>query len=285
MTNFDIEAVGAWKGRTLVGRDGDKVGSIQDIYVDNETGRPEWAVVNTGLFGTKVTFVPLSQAREAGDQVQVPYEKGHIKDAPNVEPDGQLSVEEEAALYRHYGLDYDTNTVDSGLPADQTGAGDQTGTAAAGMGAGYAESSTVGRGPLGDDVSGPETDEAMTRSEEELEVGTRQRERGRVRLRKHVVTEHVTTTVAVKREEVGVEREPITEANVDAAMRGGDLTEEEHEVTLREEEPVVEKRVVPRERVRLDTETVTEQREVGDQLRKEQIEYDGDVEPRDVDRR
>lgn len=124
-------------------------------------------------------------------------------------------------------------------------------------------------------MSGRETDEAMTRSEEELRVGTRQRETGRARLRKYIVTEQVTKTVPVQREEVRIEREPITEANRGAAMGGSDLTEEEHEVTLHEEEPVVEKRVVPKERVRLDKETTAEEREVSEEIRKEQIETEG----------
>ena len=258
MPTPSIDAVRGWQGRTMIDRDGDKIGAIQDIYLDAETDRPEWAVVNTGLFGTRSTFVPLAQAAEEGDQVRVPYEKAQVKDAPNVEADGQLSEDEEAALYRHYGLDYDTVTVDSGLPAGETGAGTAT----------YEE-------------RGRATDEAMTRSEEELRVGTRQRERGRVRLRKYVTTEPVTQTVPVQREEVRLEREPVTDANVDAAMSGPDLTESEHEVTLREEEPVVEKRVVPKERVRLDKDVATEEREVAEDVRKEQIEYEGDVDPRE----
>jgi uncharacterized protein (TIGR02271 family) len=93
-----------------------------------------------------------------------------------------------------------------------------------------------------------------------------------VRLRKYVVTENVTTTVPVSHEEARVEREPITEENRDAALSGPDISEEEHEVTLSAERPVVEKEAVPVERVRLGTETVTEQREVSEQIRKEQID-------------
>jgi uncharacterized protein (TIGR02271 family) len=257
MATPSMDEVRGWQGRTMIDRDGDKIGTITDIYLDGETDRPEWALVNTGLFGTRQTFVPLAQATEEGDQLRVPYEKAQVKDAPNVEADGQLSEDEEAALYRHYGLDYDTVTVDSGLPAQETGTGyaDTTGTTTAGE-------------------QGRATDEAMTRSEEELQVGTRQRERGRVRLRKYVVTEPVTQTVPVQREEVRLEREPVTDANIDAAMSGPDITESEHEVTLREEEPVVEKRVVPKERVRVDKDVATEEREVSEEVRKERIEPD-----------
>ncbi len=143
-------------------------------------------------------------------------------------------------------------------------------------------SGTTGRGVVGNDVSGPETDEAMTRSEEEIRVGVARREVGRARLRKYIVTEPVQETVTTQREEVRIEREPITEANIGAATSGGDLTEEEHEVTLTSEEAVVEKRVVPKERVRLDKDVVTEQQTVTDEVRKEVIEADipeGTVDP------
>jgi uncharacterized protein (TIGR02271 family) len=112
----------------------------------------------------------------------------------------------------------------------------------------------------------------MTRSEEELRVGTAERERGRVRLRKYVTTEQVQQTVPVQRERVRVEREPITEANLDAATSGPEISEAEHEVILREEEPVVDKRAVPKERVRLDKDTVTGEERVAEEVRREQIE-------------
>jgi uncharacterized protein (TIGR02271 family) len=136
---------------------------------------------------------------------------------------------------------------------------------------------------VGRDTSGPTTDDAMTRSEEELRVGTQTRERGRARLRKYVTTETQQVTVPVQREEVRVEREPITDANLDAATSGPAISEEEHEVTLREEEVVVDKRAVPKERVRLDKDTVTEERQVAEQVRKEQIEVDGETGYRDAD--
>jgi uncharacterized protein (TIGR02271 family) len=253
----DVDTVRSWQGATVVDRDGDRVGTIDAIYVDDQSGQPEWALVNTGLFGTRSTFVPVAQATSSGDQVQVPYEKQLIKDAPRMDPDGHLSEAEEQELWRHYGLDY--------------GSGYAAGTAE------YADADrTYDRDTVGRDVSGPTTDAAMTRSEEELAVGTTQRERGRVRLRKYVTTEQEQVTVPVQREEVRVEREPITDANLDAATSGPDISEAEHEVTLREEEPVVEKRTVPKERVHLDTDTVTEEREVGEEVRKEQIEVEGD---------
>ncbi len=128
---------------------------------------------------------------------------------------------------------------------------------------------------VGRDVSGPTTDEAMTRSEERLNVGTRTEEVGRARLRKYVVTENVTETVPVSHEEVRVEREPITDANIGNAMDGPAISEEEHEVTLHAERPVVEKEAVPVERVRLDKETVSDSERVSADVRKEEVEVDG----------
>ena len=119
MATPSIETARDWLGRVMVDRDSNKIGEVVDIYLDNETGWPEWAVVRTGLFGMRTTFVPLAEAREVGDELQVPHRRGQVKEAPNIEPDGQLSEVEEAELYRHYGLDYDTVTLDSGSPADQ----------------------------------------------------------------------------------------------------------------------------------------------------------------------
>jgi len=256
MTTLQKDALLQKRGQELYDRDGDKIGTIEEIYLDNQTDQPEWALVNTGMFGTKSTFVPLQQADEDGDTLRVPFEKGQVKDAPKVDPDGQLSQREEAELYSHYGLDYSESRSDSGLP--EGGAGTTTDSA----------------GTVGHDTSGPNTDEAMTRSEEEVKVGTTERESGRARLRKYVVEEEVTQTVPVRREEVRVEREPVTEANAGAALDGPAISEAEHEVVLHEEEPVVEKQAVPKERVRLGKETITDEQEVSETARKEQIDID-----------
>jgi uncharacterized protein (TIGR02271 family) len=258
-----IEDATRMRGMTAVDRDGDKIGKIEDVYLDEDTGQPEWLAVSGGLFSSGVSFVPLAQATVEGDSVRVPYEKDHVKDAPRAEADGQLSQQEEARLYSHYGVEYSESRSDSGLP--ESGAprgGDPTPQGSPGV--------------VGNDVSGPETDNAMTRSEEEVRVGTTRREAGRARLRKYVVTENVTETVPVQREEVRVEREPITDANVDQALDGPEISEEEHEVTLHAEEPVVEKRVVPKERVRMDRDVVTDEQTVSEEVREERIEVEGD---------
>jgi uncharacterized protein (TIGR02271 family) len=240
-----------WQGRTLMDRNGDKIGTIDALYLDEQSDKPEWALVNTGLFGTKSSFVPLAGAAPRDEDVVVEVEAQQVKDAPKMAADEELSEQQEAELFRHYGIDYTTE--------------------------GSVTATDDAHGAVGYDTSGPTTDHAMTRSEEELRVGTAKRERGRARLRKYVVTEQVQQTVPVQREEVRIEREPITEGNVDQAVSGPEISEEEHEVVLHEEQPVVEKRAVPKERVRLDKETIVDEQTVSEEVRKEQIEADGDT--------
>lgn len=222
---------------------GRKVGEVKDVFQDDATGRPEWLGVRTGLMGNKETFVPVAGSDLVSDHIESRWEKDFIKQAPevDVDSDGHLSAEEVGLLYQYYG-------IDRGGRTERT------------------------RGPSGDD--------AMTRSEEQLHVGKETRESGRARLRKHVVTEEQQMTVPVSHEEVRVEREPITEENRDAAMRGPEISEAEHDVTLHREEPVVSKRTVPVERVRAKKETHTEQQPVRGEVRKERIDYEEDTDER-----
>lgn len=215
---------------------------MSDIYVDLETRQREWVLVNTGLFGTKETFIPLIDTSEQGDTIVVPYSKDIVKDAPRIDSDGEIS-QEEAELYPRYGLCYSDNRSGSGLPDQRRStAGDATLRQTATM--------DTSRASTGHDTSGPTTDDAMTRSEEELRVSTARRPSELVRPKKYIVTEQQQVTVPVQHEEVRLEREPITDANRGAAMSGPDLSSEEHDLTLNEEEIVIDKRVVPTERVR-----------------------------------
>jgi len=257
----DQDQINTYVDGNVIDNNGDKVGSVGQVYVDDRTGQPAWVTVKTGLFGTKETFVPISQVQTQGEDLRVPFDKDTIKAAPSIDVDQHLSPEEEAALYRHYGLGYDDNGYDAGN-------GDTDGDLGA-----WSERDNLDT-TVGHDTSGRTTDDSMTRSEERLNVGTEQREAGRARLRKYVVTEEQTVNVPVSREEVRLEREPITDANVGAATSGPDISEEEHEVVLNEEVPVVSKETQPVERVRLAKETVTDTETVSDEVRKEQIETD-----------
>jgi sporulation protein YlmC with PRC-barrel domain len=131
-----LEDVQTWRGMTMVDPDGDKIGTIEDIFLDRQTGEPEWAAVKTGLFGLKRSLVPITDAEPTDDnQVRVPYQKEQVKDAPKVDADGDLSPEEERRLYEYYGRsDYDEwrgddRTTALGLPSDREGRFERSGEA------------------------------------------------------------------------------------------------------------------------------------------------------------
>ena len=254
------DQINSYVDGNVLDSNGDKVGSVGQVFLDDQTGKPEWVTVRTGLFGTKETFVPISQAQPDGQNLRVPFDKDTLKGAPNVEVDEHLSPEDEAELYRYYGMSYNGAGYENDQArsdSDADGVFDDV------------ETTAVGR-----DTSGETTDDAMTRSEERLNVGTEQREAGRARLRKYVVTEQQTVNVPVSHEEVRLEREPVTDANIDKAASGPDISEEEHEIVLSEEVPVVAKETQPVERVRLAKETVADTESVTQDVRKEQIESD-----------
>jgi len=279
----DINDIDTLYSATAVDRDGDRLGKVGQVYVSDDGRQPLFVTVHTGLFGTKQSFVPLQGADLRGDTVTLQYDKDTIKGAPNIDDDGALSDDEQETLFDYY--DGRSGGVASGVGGTTAGLGTgvdtdrREGFTDTDRTAGYTDTdrSTTDRDTVGHDTSGPTTDEAMTRSEEHLNVGTQRLESGRVRLRKHVVTERESVNVPVSHEEVRIEREPITEANRGEALAGPDLSDEEHEVVLTEERPVVEKETVPVERVRLDKEQVTENRQVTEDVRHEEIDTDGDT--------
>ncbi|MGX7824629.1 DUF2382 domain-containing protein [Actinokineospora sp. 24-640] len=231
----------------VVDAHGEKIGSIKQVWLDDRTGAPLWAEVGSGLFGMRDSFIPMQDARLGDGEVVVPVEKKVVKDSPH--PDissGHISEAEQEELYRYYGM----------VPSAATGEHDR--------------------------MRGDE--EGITRYEEQLDVGTRDVEVGRVRLVKHVVTEEQNISVPVSHEEVRVVREP-----ADGREKAGRdaFTDQETEVTLHREEPVVQKTTKPVENVRLEKNTVTEQQNVSDTVRKEHvdIEEDGDVPKNRRDRR
>ncbi len=240
-----------WRGHKMVDSAGDKIGKIDEIYVDDASGEPEWALVNTGLFGTSSNLVPLADARADGDDVVVAHTKDTVKDAPQLGEGQQLSREDEAELYRYYGID-DVRTHDQGHEA-----GTDTPPPAPDV-----------DGDMDGDHDGGDS---MVRSEEELHVGTATRESGGLRLRKHVVTEEETATVAVSHEEAHVTREKISDDDAGSAGNG-ELSEETQEVVLTEEVPTVETEVVAKERIGVDVDAVQEEQQVSADVRKEEVE-------------
>ncbi|RZS79414.1 uncharacterized protein (TIGR02271 family) [Motilibacter rhizosphaerae] len=295
-------------GGTLYGAGGEKIGKIGQIFVDDESGRPEWVTVHTGLFGTHETFVPVAQGELNGNDLTVPFSKDQIKGAPNVDPEnGHLGESSEDELYRYYGLSRgevrsggvaegistsgmsgtsDTGISDSAI--SDSAVSDTAYTDATATGSAYTDTAVAGTtgyetagtdevaGTTGYDTSGPTTDSAMTRSEERLRAGTETVEAGRARLRKWVETEQESVTVPVTKERARLVTEPITDANAGQAYDGPAISEEEHEVVLREERPVVATEAVPVERVRLETEQETRQETVTGEVRKERIDLDSD---------
>lgn len=295
---------------------GDKVGSVQDVYVNDTSGQPDFISVNHGLFGTGTSIVPLRGHSLRDGDLHLAFPKDRIEDAPDLDDNGHLTTNDQDALYRHYALTevQDVTTYETGAPAEpvdgaaghgvdadaagaagygvEAGAGVPAagvGAAAAGVGAGaaglgaadagYADG-VAGTADAG--VAGTDSDE-LIRSEEQLNVSKDRVESGEVHLRKYVVTETETVEVPVEREEVRIVREPITEA--DRAAHTGAIGEAEASVTLHEDQVTVTKESVPVEKVSLETETVRDTETVSEEVRKERFETDGVVTDGDADLR
>jgi uncharacterized protein (TIGR02271 family) len=255
MTTFETSQLQGWVGHTAVDSNGDKIGKIEAIYEDDAGGGPEWFAISTGWFGTSVSFAPVAGATRDGDDLRLPWSKDDVKDAPRMDDDdGHLTPDEERRLYRHYGMEWDSDTTTT--THGKTGNGQSA------------------RGKSTGQSSGDR--DAMTRSEEEIDVQKRSKEVGHARLKKWVETEDVNVTVPVRREVARLVTEPVNERNKDRAMDGPALKENEHDVVLHEEQLDVDKKVVPKERVRVETDTVEEKKNVNEQVRKEKIAMEGD---------
>jgi len=247
MSTYGIEQLTAMRGAEVYSAEGEKIGSVEEVLVDEQTGQPEWIGLGTGLFGTKRVLVPVQGAEPTDDGLRVPYSKDQVKQTPDFDAD-RISQEQEAELYSHYGLQYSHGPSDTGLPAGRSAAAE--------------EGSSVSR----------EDDASVTRSEEELQVGKRETEAGKLRVHKWTETEQVDVPVEVRREKARVTREPI-----DGTVSDQEIGDDSMEVTLREEEPVVEKRAVAKERIGIEKDAETETQTVSDEVRKERVEIDDDT--------
>ncbi|MFF0298976.1 PRC and DUF2382 domain-containing protein [Kitasatospora sp. NPDC004614] len=275
-------------GHKAVDRNGDKIGTVDEVYLDDTTGVPEWAAVRTGIFG-RDAFVPLTTSEFSGDELHVPYDKSLIKESPDFGVGQHLSPEQELELYRYYGLD--TASPDEPVrfdpaPAAAASPGPVHGPDPAPPGftapqaapeppprpaePPTARADRADRGDQGDRQKPVE----ITCREERLDITTQWHNIGTTRLRKYVTTEAVVRRVPVVRERVRVERIPVSEAER-AALSDQEIAEAVEEVTLREERPVVRKYLVPVERVRLVVEQYTEEQVVREELRREQVEVHG----------
>ncbi len=241
-----------YHGKTLVDSEGEKIGTVSQLYEDTDTGAPEWVLVKTGLLGTSETFVPVANATSEGDQLRVPYTKSQIKDAPNVEASGELSTEDEDRLYQHYGLDRSTTRSGSGHP---------TGDASR---EGYV------RPPSGLERR------SMQLREEELQARKQRVQTGEVRLGKDVVTERRQVDVPVTREEVFVERTP----GGGRPAEGGEIGKDETiSVPVSEEQVQVEKQAKVREEVSLGKQEVQGTERVEGDVKREEARIDTEGSP------
>ena len=281
---------------TAYDNNGDKVGDVNEVFVDDSSGQPTFVDVNHGLFGMGNSLVPLRGHSLDGDNLTLAYAKERIKGAPDFDADKPLTPEQQTEIYQHYGvsesshLDGHTGTSHTDASADTTAEqshldGGPVGAAGAGAGAGLAGAGAADvAASAGTDTNSTEeptassNDNTLIRNEEHLNVGTERVETGEARLRKYVVTETETVEVPVSHEEVRVERTPISAEEAEAQAKSGWLDanrSEDASVTLHEERPVVNKETIPVEKVNLSTEEVSDTERVTEEVRKEQIDADG----------
>jgi uncharacterized protein (TIGR02271 family) len=251
--------VSAAVGSTAYGTDGDKLGTVEAFFVDDRTGAPTWVAVSTGLLGTRHAIVPAVDAAFDDGALRIPVTGQAVKDAPTMAGD-HLDPAEEEALRRHYGV----GTAGVGAVGDTR----------------PPVPAAVPDRPT-DDVRPTASDGSMTRSEEQLRVGTERVSTSRARLVKYIVTEDVQITVPIRREEIRVEEVPLDAGDAagpageglvaESGMTSGGLPDE---IILHTERPVVTVEVVPVERVRLRTEVVQDTETVTEQVQREQIVVD-----------
>jgi len=232
------------RGAPVYDNDGDKIGKVEEIFYDQQTQVPEWIGIGTGFFSTKRVLVPVKGAAPYDEGLLVPYSKDQVKDSPDIDED-EISQQTEADLAGYYGLGYSKERSQTGLT--------EGGKRAKGK-------ATGGQG------------ESVTRAEEELEVGKRSVETGTARLRKWVETEPVVLDVELQREVARVSRE-----RIDQPVAEHEFAEEEVDMPLHREKAVVQKQAVAKERVSLEKDVQTDREQVSDELKKERVEVEGDV--------
>lgn len=284
---------------TAYDKAGEKLGSVKEVFVDEQSGQPTFVEVNHGLFGMSSSLVPLRGHDFTGDELKLAFSKDRIENAPDFDSDKPLTPEAQADIFKHYDLENVQDVTTYRDERDERAGAAGAGVAGAGVaGAGVAGAGVAGAGAHATDEAAAtdrvEADRAATtgngvsnnegeiiRSEERLDVNKERVATGEARLRKYVVTDTETVEVPVEREEVRVERTPISEADA-ANYTGtiGDNGAEEASVTLHEERVNVEKKTVPVEKVNLSKETIKDTETHTEDLRKEQIDTDGITETR-----
>lgn len=254
-------------GARVTGGDGQVVGTVQQVFKDDASGRPVWARIRAG---TRDRFVPLAGGQLTKDGLKVPYDAKQIMSSPEIGAERHISPAQTDQLRRHFGL---TVPAQAGEPRrGEARPGDvRPGPAEPGealLRQAQRGEARVGEVRIGETKRG---EEWLIRAEERVEVGTEMLESGRARLHKYVDVEPVDQAIRVFHEEYEVERVPITP---EEHIRGV-IAEGEQEVVLHEERPVFRKEAVPVERVRLSVKRVPEDRTIHEEIRKERIEIEG----------
>lgn len=260
-------------GYTVYDRNYEKVGKVDDLFVD-ENDNPEYIGVKTGFFGMNSTLIPFELVRVNDERqlVEVAADKDTIKDAPNFDDDQEITPELEEQVYSHFGLQRST-TEERGSYAAYSGSG----SAGAGTAMGDREGGEFREhDPAAEGVAGEgredlhdEDELRVQRIEEELRAGTREREAGAVNVRKRVRTDRERLEVPKRREEVTVERVPVEGEATEA-----EIGDDEVRIPVTEEEVVVEKRPVVREEIRIRKEAVEETETVEEDVRREEVDIE-----------
>lgn len=258
---------------TAYDNNGDKLGSVKEVYINDTSGQPEFVEVGHGLFGMSSSLVPLRGHQLAGEELRLAFTKDRISDAPDFDSDAHLSDEDQLVIYRHYGLEGTSNVENYGSDLR-----DHDRNVAGVAGAPVPDHGQDGvasdRNPV-DAANATEAD-SLTLSEERLNVDKQRVETGQVRLRKYVVHDTETVEVPVEREEVRIERTPIDGTHADI-LRGGALEDDEAAITVSEERVSVTKDTVPVEEVSLRKETVRDTETVSEDVAHEELDVDGAV--------
>jgi uncharacterized protein (TIGR02271 family) len=272
-----------YAGYTVYDPDGDKIGKVDDLFVD-ENDQPEYIGVKMGLLGTRSTLIPweLVEVRDEESTLIVSADDAHVKDGPTFDDDKDITPEFESEVYSYYGLQQDDSTEDRGAYADYSssdpgavGPGMREGDTETGEFRGHSESDE-GVAQTGSDLE-DEDELRVQRTEEELAAGTREREAGAMRVKKRVRTDREQIEVPTKHEEVTVERVPV-EGEATEAQIG----EDEVSVPVTEEEVVTEKRAVAKEEVRIRKDVVEDTETVEEDVRREEVEVEDETERRGV---
>ena len=250
-------------GYTVYDQSYEKIGKVDDLFVD-ENDQPEYIGVKMGLLGMSSTLIPMDLVR-VNDQrqlVEVSADKDYVKDGPTFDDDREITPEFEQRVYSYYGLQRADSAAGRGDYGSYYG---EENTGAAGL-----DTATGTGGELRDRPgSGLEGELRVQRAEEELRAGTREREAGRVNVRKRVRTDREHIEVPTRHEEVSVERVPV-EGGATEAQIGDD----EVSIPVTEEEVVVEKRPVVKKEIRVSKDVVEDTEVVEEDVRREEVEVD-----------